>query len=282
MINFWKAPIESLRSLVRKKVPQLRQIRHFHSEILEREVDLDIYLPPDYKANGTERYPLLLINDGQDLHRADFSIILSKLYKARQLKPIIAVGIYASDDRIREYGTASQPDYKNRGDRANIYSEYIVQELLPFLYHRFRPSGLVKETAFAGFSLGGLSAMDIAWAHPQIFGAVGVFSGALWWRNASVDQRNPDANRIMHAIIRNSTNPELNRKFFFQCGTHDEQEDRNNNGIIDAIDDTLDLIRELKGKGVKNSHIEYLEIEGGTHDPETWGVAFPDFLKWVY
>ena len=27
-------------------------------------------------------------------------------------------------------------------------------------------------------------------------------------------------------------------KFFFECGTEDETEDRNGNGIIDSIDDT--------------------------------------------
>ena len=32
-------------------------------------------------------------------------------------------------------------------------------------------------------------------------------------------------------------------KFFFQCGNMDETMDRNKNGIIDSIDDTLDLIQ---------------------------------------
>ncbi len=34
-------------------------------------------------------------------------------------------------------------------------------------------------------------------------------------------------------------------KFFFECGTADETEDRNGNGIIDSIDDTKDLIATL-------------------------------------
>ena len=38
-------------------------------------------------------------------------------------------------------------------------------------------------------------------------------------------------------------------KFFFECGTEDETEDRNKNGIIDSIDDTLDLISALAEKG---------------------------------
>ena len=35
-------------------------------------------------------------------------------------------------------------------------------------------------------------------------------------------------------------------KFWLEAGTKDEAADRNNNGIIDAIDDTLDLITALK------------------------------------
>ncbi len=38
-------------------------------------------------------------------------------------------------------------------------------------------------------------------------------------------------------------------KFFFECGTLDEAGDRNNNGIIDSIDDTKDLISALVDKG---------------------------------
>ena len=98
--------------------------------------------------------------------------------------------------------------------------------------------------------MGGLSALDIVWNHPDKFRKAGVFSGSLWWR--SVDQTDKDydddKHRIMHQVIRNGVyHPGL--KFFFQCGNMDETMDRNNNGIIDSIDDTLDLIKELMNKG---------------------------------
>lgn len=67
-------------------------------------------------------------------------------------------------------------------------------------------------------------------------------------------------------------------KFFFECGAGDEGEDRNKNGIIDSIDDTLDLIAELKAKGYSNNSIKYLELASGKHDVPTWGQAFPEFL----
>jgi hypothetical protein len=44
-------------------------------------------------------------------------------------------------------------------------------------------------------------------------------------------------------------------KFFFQTGVLDEAADRNNSGIIDSIDDTMDLIKELEKKGYNSDTI---------------------------
>ncbi len=72
-------------------------------------------------------------------------------------------------------------------------------------------------------------------------------------------------------------------KFYFECGTLDETGDRNNNGIIDSIDDTKDLISTLADKGYDPLlDIFYHEIEGGKHDTTTWALAFPVFLKWAF
>ncbi|MCK7556163.1 hypothetical protein MKQ70_14525 [Chitinophaga sedimenti] len=53
-----------------------------------------------------------------------------------------------------------------------------------------------------------------------------------------------------------------------QCGTADEQSDRNNNGIIDSVDDTESLIEALKTKGyVMGQQIEYSLVKGAN---TTW------------
>ncbi len=62
----------------------------------------------------------------------------------------------------------------------------------------------------------------------------------------------------------------------------DEKNDRNNNGIIDSIDDTLDIIKELHHKGYHDDDIFYLEMKEGRHDAKTWATAFPIFLQWAY
>jgi len=281
-MNFWSQPIRTLQSLLAGKAPHLRQMRHWHSRVLGRDVDVDIYLPPEYYSARSRSYPLLLLNDGQDLPAMRFFDTLEQLYRQEAVPHTVVVGVYAGRERHREYGTARQADYKGRGDKAALYRDFVLTELMPLLHRRFRLSGLPEESVFGGFSLGGLSAFDIAWAHPEIFGTAGVFSGALWWRWSHVDTHNPDADRIIHDIVHKTPNRPNTQRFWLQCGTLDETDDRNNNGIIDSIDDTLDLIKALKKQGyAEEQAIRYVEIVGGEHNPHTWGRAMPDFLEWA-
>ena len=115
-----------------------------------------------------------------------------------------------------------------------------------------------------------------------MFNKVGVFSGSLWWRSKELGKGYTDADRIAHAMINGtSTKPEL--KFWLQTGTKDETADRNKNGIIDSIDDTVDIIKELQAKGYQRpADIQYLEVVGGTHSTATWAFAMPKFLLWAF
>ncbi len=85
---------------------------------------------------------------------------LERLYKQQELPYIIAVAVHAGKGRMQEYGTAGRPDYKNRGSKAGAYSRFILEELWPFLQERYHMSAHSKQTAIAGFSLGGLSAAN--------------------------------------------------------------------------------------------------------------------------
>ena len=72
-------------------------------------------------------------------------------------------------------------------------------------------------------------------------------------------------------------------KFFFECGEHDEEEDRNHNGVIDSIDDTIDLMRLLLLKGYREGRdFYYLQVPDGRHDVASWSRAFPKFFKLMY
>ena len=250
---------------------------NIESKFLNREVIINCYLPEILN----EEVSLLLINDGQDLIKFGFNNIVSN-FQSSNNSLLFCVGIHCSVDRKNEYGTALTMDYKGRGAKAALYNEFIFKELLPFIRSTYHIKSF-KEKSFAGFSLGGLCALDIVWNHPYEFSKVGVFSGSLWWRSKSQDDPgfNENTDRIMHKQIRDGKfYPWL--KFFFEVGTLDETADRNNNGIIDSIDDTISLIDELKIKGYTSENIKYLELTEGRHDIETWAKAFPDFLEWAF
>lgn len=251
------------------------------SKYLHREVKIDIYAPArKFDAASTE---LLLINDGQDLPRmpTPFISMLNQLSNKKEIASLVCVGIYCGPDRMNEYGTAQQLDYEGRGAKATQYTHFIFEELLPFV-HRYFGVKFFKAKSFAGFSMGALSALDMVWNHPGEFSKVGIFSGSLWWRSKSYNDGYDSAtDRIMHKQIREGKyQPGL--KFFIECGLLDENEDRNNNGIIDSIDDAMDLMKELKNKGYKDEDFMYLELPDGKHDVPSWAKAFPYFLKWAW
>lgn len=250
------------------------------SKFLKRDVIIDFYFPPGQSITSGE-VSLLLINDGQDLVSMDFYRILDDLYLSESISPLLCIGIHCGPDRRNEYGTDGILNYRGFGAKASLYNRFVFEELLPFIRSEF-PVHFFKEKSFCGFSLGGLSALDIVWNHANEFVKVGVFSGSLWWRTVCQNAPNfdEDKHRIIHSEIRKGKYaPWL--KFFFCTGTLDETADRNNNGIIDSIDDTLDLINELIKKGYHpQTDIRYLELNDGRHDVATWARSFPDFLKW--
>lgn len=248
------------------------------SVFLQREVVVDLFQPilPVEKKEMS----LLLINDGQDMEKLGLAGMLDELYRQKAICPLLCVGIHCGEDRMNEYGTALIRDYKGRGAKAGLYAKFILSELIPFICIASGISSF-RDKAFAGFSLGGLSALDIVWNHPAEFTKAGVFSGSLWWRTKALDKDYTEAtDRIMHAQIRQGGYyPWL--KFFFEAGMLDETEDRNNNGIIDSVDDTIGLIEELERKGYsRHTDIRYLELKDGRHDIATWAKAMPEFLKW--
>ncbi|MGA0558649.1 alpha/beta hydrolase [Larkinella sp. VNQ87] len=250
------------------------------SAFLNRSVRLDVVLPPAFDG-ADQRFPVLYLNDGQDLERLQMISRLNSLYAQQAVRPFVLVAIHASD-RIQEYGIATQADYLHRGAKAGAYTNFVLQELLPYIHKHYSVSDDPAQAVFAGFSLGGLSAFDLVWNHPERFRKAGVFSGSFWWRQRGLNDGYSDADRIMHAQVR-KTAPPVGSSFWLQTGTLDETDDRDHDGVIDSIDDTLDLIAELERKGFRwGQDVRYVEVEGGRHDPETWGQVMPEFLVWAF
>ncbi len=263
----------------RMKGVEQKTAKAFHSKHLKKNIRVDIYLPTNWQS--VEKLPILWANDGQDMEAVGLAATLSAMWEKKKLTPFMVVAIHADSDRKHDYGTAHQADFKKRGDKAGNYTRFILEELAPDLLRQFKNVSL-NGMGFMGFSLGGLSALDIVWNNPAAFEKVGVFSGSLWWRSkAYEDGYVQETDRIIHAYIsKGPYKPGL--KFWFEAGTLDETNDRDKDGIIDAIGDTLDLMKILKGLGYRDEDIRYTEVIGGHHNQATWGAIMPDFLLWAY
>ncbi|MDP4250573.1 MAG: alpha/beta hydrolase-fold protein [Bacteroidota bacterium] len=251
-----------------------------YSRHLQRQVKLTILHTP--APGDRSQFNLLILNDGQDMEKFRVKESMDSLYKKGRLLPLVIIGIDAGDS-LNEFGVAGKPDYLGLGNKAGFYDAFINDELYPYAK---KQSGVRKfrSVAIAGCSLGGLSAFDIAWNHPDKISKVGIFSGSFWWRDKALeDSSYSDENdRIMYSRLKASRKkPGL--QYWFYAGGEEEKTDRDKDGIIDVIDDTKDIMALLQRKNVVlPGGIVYKEAKNGRRDYNSWSAEFPDFLLWAF
>jgi|APSaa5957512622_1039677.scaffolds.fasta_scaffold03354_3 predicted alpha/beta superfamily hydrolase len=149
-----------------------------------------VYLPPSYEENRAKRYPILFMQDGQNLFdpgQATFGVAwrvdaaLDHLACEGGITEALVVAPYSSDDgRMDEYTPTRDPG-RRRGGRADAYLDFLLHELKPWVVDNFRTTGLAERVAIAGSSLGGLLSLYAAWTRPREFWCCGAFSPSLWW-----------------------------------------------------------------------------------------------------
>jgi enterochelin esterase-like enzyme len=245
---------------------------------LKREVLLDVVVPESHLA-PKEQWRLLLVNDGQDSLEFQLASVVKDFNKENPQFPVLAVAIHVGE-RKQEYGVGREADFAGRGARASQYTAFLKDELFPWLEKHYNLHPTAGKSAIIGFSLGALSAFDVAWNISSHIGTAGLFSGSFWWRAKSLDDGYKASDRIAQKMVReSSTVPELN--LWFQTGWLDESADRDQDGLIDSIGDTVDLLTELEKKGfTPGQNLEYIEIGNGRHDHKTMAKVLPRFLEW--
>jgi enterochelin esterase-like enzyme len=257
-----------------------QQDDEIYSRHLQRHVKLTVIHTP--MPDDKSELNLLIVNDGQDMTQLRVKDIMDSLYKNKLIQPLLIVGVHAGE-RDKEYGVAGYPDFLKRGEKADLYDAFINNELYPFAKKNATVRKF-KTVAIAGYSLGGLSAFDIAWNHADKIDKVGVFSGAFWWRDKDdkAADYNDDKNRIMFTKLKASRKkPAL--KYWFYVGGKEESGDRDKDGVINAVDDTRDLVELIKSKNVcLPEDIRIIEEPNGRHDPENWSRKLGAFLIWAF
>jgi predicted alpha/beta superfamily hydrolase len=226
-----------------------------------------VYLPPDYN-NGTKRYPVLYMFDGQNLFDEATSFAgewgvdeaLEKLYRERNFS-LIVVGIdNGGDKRLDEYAPWVNEEY-GRGGLGNATLEFIVQILKPLIDRQYRT--IPNETGIMGSSLGGLMALYAGFWNSSVFRYVGAMSSAFWF--------NPQ----IYDFVKNA--PSGPAKIYIDWGM-----DEGDNPTAFA-ESNEKMVQILKEKGyVEGKNLKVVVDKGGEHNEYYWGKRFPEAVLWLF
>lgn len=270
-----------------------------------------VYLPPDYDAKAAIGYPVLYVNDGQDAEAVGLQPTLAALYAGATIRPVIVVaidmppdrmGAYGLSDRARSRSIVAQTKYGPVGTLAHTYSEWLAKTLVPMIDARYRTRPTPDARALLGWSLGALNAFNVGWQYPEIFGRAGAFSPSFWLSAERGDAAAVQRTRLAQRMV-DTTAPRNGARFYFAVGTAEETDDRDGDGVNDALDDTRDLIdgwrigEDVKTKGLRqlgySANLEHAShprrtdaalavLEGGQHNQASWAKMLPGFLRWAY
>ena len=258
----------------------------------KQNIQVRVFLPPNYSNVSNLRYPSLYINDGQDADAVELAETLNKLYAEQKIDPVIVIAISMLPDRMATYGFSdreaklslpAQTRYGLVGVRAQEYSEWLAKSLVPFIDAHYRTHAKPEARVILGWSLGATNAFNIAWNYPDVFSKVGAFSPSFWLSDKSGDI----SQSLAIKLIESKSIPK-HFGIWLAAGTDEETDDRDADGVIDALDDAQAVIDALNAKtpSVKQNEafrkFQLRTYKDGQHSQASWKVMLPDFLQWAY
>ena len=244
----------------------------FHSGLLAKDRDVIVYLPHGYEADAARRFPVLYLQDGQNLFDGATAFIYGQhwrvgetadaLIRARAVEPLVIVGIYnAGEQRVDEY--TPTPDRRRQiGGQADIYGRFLVEELKPFIDARYRTLTDAANTGLGGSSLGGLVSLHLGIKHPHVFGKLAVLSPSIWW----------DRRVILRKVRTLEAKAAL--RIWIDVGSGE-------GGY--AVKDAAMLRDALVRRGwVEDVDLKYLEAVGAQHNELAWAERVGPVLEFLF
>jgi predicted alpha/beta superfamily hydrolase len=225
---------------------------------------ITVYLPPGYDERDDRRYPVLYMQDGQNLFEPErafggnpwkIDAAANRAIADRRVRPIIIAGVdHAGEGRINEYTPTYDPKRK-AGGGAEEYAQYLAGQVKPMIDGTYRTTG---EAATGGSSLGGLMALYLALTRPEVFSGAAVMSPSVWWHDKSVLP-------LVDAFA--GDQPRL----WVDIGGREGAE---------ALDGARALRDRLRGRGWKNLHYE--EDKRADHSENAWRRRIPRVLEFLF
>jgi predicted alpha/beta superfamily hydrolase len=250
-----------------------QHIKGFQSRFLKSPRDVIVYLPPDYRTSLADRYPVLYMNDGQNLFDAATAFLgnewgldetADRLIRAGEIQPLIIVGIYNTGvGRVAEYTHIK--DKRGRGGRARAYGKLVVNELKPVIDGQFRTLPDSANTGIGGSSLGGLVSLYFGLQHPEVFGKLLVMSPSVWWANAA----------ILKEVSK--VRPKIRQKIWLDVGTQEDVKPEIAVAQVKALRDAL-----VEKGWLVGDELSFMEDKGAGHNESAWCQRAPQALKFLF
>lgn len=226
-----------------------------------------LYLPNDY-ASSTRRYPVLYLQDGQNVFDAATSFAgewgvdetLRQLQASGQdATGCIVVAVDNGPNRLDEYSPWNNPTYG--GGQGDLYVDFLVQTLKPYIDANYRTLTAREQTGVAGSSMGALIATYAALRYPTVFGKVGAFSPAYWFAHQP----------LLQYISQHRADP--NTRFYFVSGTTES-------GTM--VPDMMAVRFALQVAGVPAANLNSNTRTDGQHAEWFWRREFGPGYQWLY
>jgi len=241
--------------------------------------DLLVYLPPSYAEGGTRRYPILYMQDGQNLFDAhtsyagEWCVDETMETLAKEGLEAIVVGVpNAGSDRLDEYSPYRDP--RSGGGKGDAYLRFLFDTVRPLVEDSFRTTRERAGRAILGSSMGGLISLYAFFAYPEHFGLVGALSPSLWFARG----------RVMNTVRRC---PPILGKIYLDVGTAEGARTLNDMPWIRTLlarSTTMDgeLYALLVQKGYRpRREVMYLLEEGASHNEAAWARRLPEALRFL-
>lgn len=267
------------RSGAHSVVGNVLALTQLESPQLGNRRDLLVYLPPSYLEGGTRRYPVLYMQDGQNLFDAHTSYAgewcvdetMERL--AHEGIEAIVVGLPNTGvDRLDEY--SPYRDGRSGGGKGDSYLRFVFDTVRPLVENSFRVSGQRAARAIIGSSMGGLISLYAFFAYPEQFGLVGALSPALWFARG----------RVVNTVRRC---PPILGKIYMDVGTAEGARTPSDLPWIRTLlarSTTMDgeLYALLVQKGYRpGREVMYVLDEDASHNEVAWARRLPDALRFL-
>jgi enterochelin esterase-like enzyme len=255
--------------------PHPRVHRHpgFASRFLAGEREITVYVPPGYGEAHAREYPLLILQDGQNLFDPETSFVRGQTWRVAEsadeaiasgeAEPLLIAGIAnAGERRLAEY-TPSR-DWKLGGGEAGRYSRMVISEILPFLRERYSVRRNREAIGVGGSSLGGLVSLWMGLEFSEVFGKLAVLSPSVWWNH-----------RYIVSYV-NDRAAELDQRprIWLDVG---DAEGRRTLGDAELLD------ARLRGHGWREGvDLHFERVRGGTHNEAAWAERVRPMLRYLF